>query len=116
MNKILETLAVIRAEGQIPLSEILAAEAQTFGRNVTVIVVTPSAWTDWVGVMRDMRRRGMHPMSVLLDARTFGSSVPSDEARAALVSVGVPVYSIKKGDDIANVLSEGGALTRPRAA
>ena len=41
LNKVLEALAVVRAHGDIPLAEVLAAESQTFGRNVTVVVITP---------------------------------------------------------------------------
>ncbi len=106
LNKILEALAVIRALGNIPLAEVLAAESQTFGRNVTVVVVTPSVWTDWAGLMRDMARRSLQPLAVLIEAQSFGGPVSIDPLKAALISSSVPLYSIKNDDDFASALTQ----------
>lgn len=112
LNKILEALSVVRAVGNIPLAEILAAEGQTFGRNVTVVVITPSVWTDWVGMMRDMARRSLQPVAVLLDAQSFGSPVSSDKVKAALITSNVPIYTVRKDDDLAVALSQRLELTK----
>jgi uncharacterized protein (DUF58 family) len=106
LNKILEALAVVRAEGDIPLAEVLSAEGRTFGRNVTVVVVTPSVWPDWLSVMRDMARRSLQPVAALVEARTFGGVVSSESVKAGLISSHVPLYVIKRGDDLAQALSQ----------
>jgi uncharacterized protein (DUF58 family) len=106
LNKILEALAVVRAHGDIPLAEVLAAESQTFGRNVTVVVITPSVWTDWLSLLRDMARRSLQPVAVLVEAQSFGSTVGSDKVKAGLISSSVPLYTLKKGDDVAAALTQ----------
>ena len=45
MNRILETLAVLRAEGQVSIEDVLEAESQLLPRGTTVIVVTPTRVT-----------------------------------------------------------------------
>lgn len=106
LNKILEALAVVRAQGDIPMAEVLSAEGRTFGRNVTVVVVTPSVWPDWLSLMRDMARRSLQPVAALVDARSFGGAVSSDQVKAGLISSNVPLYVIKRGDDLAQALSQ----------
>ncbi len=106
LNKILETLAVVRAIGNIPLAEVLAAESQTFGRNVTVVVITPSVWTDWISMAREMSRRTLQPLAVTIDAQSFGSSVTTDNVKAALITSNVPLYTVKQDDDLAHALSQ----------
>jgi uncharacterized protein (DUF58 family) len=106
LNKILEALAVVRAQGDIPLAEVLSAEGRTFGRNVTVVVVTPSVWPDWLSLMRDMARRSLQPVAALVEARTFGGVVSSELVKAGLISSNVPTYVIKRGDDVAQALSQ----------
>jgi len=106
LNKILEALAVVRAEGRISLAQVLATEGQTFGRNVTVVVVTPSVWQDWLSIMRDMARRSLQPVAAIIEAQTFGGTVSSDGVKASLISSNVPIYSVKHGDDLGFALSQ----------
>ncbi len=116
LNKILEALAVVRAQGEIPLAEVLASEGQTFGRNVTVVVITPCVWSDWLSIMRDMARRSLQPVAVVIEAKSFGGPVSSDNVKAGLISSNVPLYTIKKGDDLAVALSQRFEAGRPALA
>ncbi|MBI5876657.1 MAG: DUF58 domain-containing protein [Chloroflexi bacterium] len=106
LNKILEELAVVRAVGRIPLAQVLATEGQTFGRNVTVVVITPSIFTDWLSIMRDMARRSLQPVAALLDARSFGGTQSSEKVQAGLISANVPIYTVKKDEDLAVAFSQ----------
>ncbi|MEP7199156.1 MAG: DUF58 domain-containing protein, partial [Chloroflexota bacterium] len=106
LNKILEALAVVRAQGEIPMAEVLAAEGKTFGRNVTVVVITPSVWTDWLGIVQDMARRSLQPVVTLVESKSFGGAINSDNVKAGLISTNVPLYTIKQGDDLAFALSQ----------
>jgi uncharacterized protein (DUF58 family) len=112
LNKILEALAVIRAQGDIPIAEVLAAESQTFGRNVTVAVITPSVWTEWVSLVRDMARRSLQPLAVMIDAQSFDAPVNGDQVKAALMMSNVPIYTVKKDDNLASALSQTLIATR----
>jgi uncharacterized protein (DUF58 family) len=104
LTKILETLAVVRAEGRIPLSEVLTAEGAQLSRNATAIVVTPTMDTYWIAAARDMSQRGVRVIAVLIESHSFGQ-VRSNEALATELAInGIPVYLVREGDDLAGAL------------
>jgi len=100
LNKILETLAIIEACGRISLAEILTAEATHFSRNTSLIIITPSTRLDWIGVARDVNRRGLRIITVYLDARSFGTPLDSQIVISHLLSCGFPLYIVHKGDPL----------------
>lgn len=109
LTKILETLAVIRGEGRIPLAEIITAEGMRLRRNTTVIVVTPTEQNYWIAAARDMGQRGVKPIAVLLDPHSFGHPRSNEDLATELAISGIPTYLIREGDDLAL------ALARPYA-
>lgn len=109
LSKILETLAVITAEGRIPIDEILAAEGAHLSRSTTVIVITPTEQDAWVAASRDLGRRGITVISVLLETHSFGNPRSNENLVADLSASGILTYLIREGDDIAT------ALITPRA-
>jgi uncharacterized protein (DUF58 family) len=119
LTKILETLAVIRAEGRIPLAEILSAEGVHLRRNTTAIVITSSDQRRWIAAARDMSQRGIRVIAVLMDSRSFGG-LRSNEGLATDLSIsGIATYLVREGDDLAQSLAMPHAqamhpLGRPR--
>jgi uncharacterized protein (DUF58 family) len=110
LSKILETLAVIRAEGRIPIAEILAAEGAHLSRNTTVVVVTPTDQEYWVVAARNLSQRGINVIAVLLESHSFGH-LRSNERLATELSVsGVSAYLVREGDDLAAALARPYAL------
>jgi uncharacterized protein (DUF58 family) len=109
LTKILETLAVIRAEGHIPLAEIITAEAANLRRNTTVIVVTPTDQPYWISAARDANQRGVRVAAVLIDPQGFGQPRSNEALTVELSISGIPTYLIREGDDLAL------ALARPYA-
>ncbi|MFQ6016467.1 MAG: DUF58 domain-containing protein [Anaerolineae bacterium] len=107
LAKILEALAVIKAEGKVPLAEVLTAEGRYLGRHITAIVITPSVWADWVSALRDLSRRGLRGIAVLIEASTFGKAPSSLETVSLLAGSGIPTYLVKCGDRIDAALSLG---------
>jgi uncharacterized protein (DUF58 family) len=95
--KFLESLAVIRAEGRVPLAEVIAVEANQLGGGTTAIVITPSTFIHWVGVLRDMKRRGIDVVVIHQEASTFGDAPSSLEVMASLAASNIPAYLIKNG-------------------
>jgi hypothetical protein len=57
-------------------------------------------------MMRDMARRSLQPVGVVVEAQSFGGVVNSDSVKAGLISSNVPIFSIKKGDDLAWALGQ----------
>jgi uncharacterized protein (DUF58 family) len=107
LTKILETLAVIRADGRIPLAEIIAAEGTHLRRNTTAIVVTSTDQNYWIAAARDLAHRGIKAIAVLIDPHTFGHPRSNESMTTELAISSIPVYLVREGDDIA------GALARP---
>lgn len=108
LNKALELLAIVRASGRVPLEQLLAAEERLFGRNTTVVVVTPSTSEEWVNPLRELGRRGVRPMAVVLDASTFGAAPPSLGVVSTLVANGIPSYIVECGAALDEALSRRG--------
>ena len=106
LTKILETLAVVNPTGTIPFSQVLTAEMEHLPRHTTVLAITPSTDRTWVAAMRDIRRRGVNGLAVLLAANTFGMAPPYRETLAELLASGIPTHLVANGQDIAIALSK----------
>lgn len=105
LTKILETLAVIRADGRIPLAEIIAAEGTHLRRNTTAILVTSTDQNYWIAAARDLAHRGIKAIAVLIDPHTFGHPRSNESMTTELAISSIPVYLVREGDDIASALA-----------
>ena len=106
MNRILETLSVLRAEGEIPISDMLHAESHLFPRGTTVIVVTPTTQDEWPSAARQLARRGLRVVTVLINPASFGGYRSSDGVLSLLQASGMVAYLVNNGDDLTAVLSQ----------
>jgi len=112
LDKILEQLAIVRAAGRVMLEQLLVAEERLFGRNTTVVVITPSTSEGWVDRLRDLERRGTRTIVVFLEANTFGDAPPALGTISSLIANGIPTYVVKCGDQLEAVLSQSGTQIR----
>lgn len=106
-NRILETLSVLRAEGDIPIQDMLHAESHLFPRGTTVIVVTPSTRDDWATAARQLSRRGLRVVTILVNPGSFGGTRSADGLYYLLRAGGQVAYMVNSGDDLAHALSHG---------
>jgi uncharacterized protein (DUF58 family) len=106
MNRILETLSVLRTQGQVPISDLLNAEAHLFPRGTTIIVVTPTTREQWGTAARQLARRGLRVVTVLVNPGSFNSGRSSDQLAAMLQANGMVTYVVNNGDNITAVLSQ----------
>ena len=95
--RFLESLSVVRAEGRVPMVEVIAAEGNQLGGGSTAIVITPSTFASWVGALRDLKRKGIDVVAVHLEASTFGDAPSSLETMASLAASNIPAYLVKNG-------------------
>jgi uncharacterized protein (DUF58 family) len=116
LTRLLEMLAVARAEGSIPLAQVLSAETVHFTRDTIAIVVTSSTDTDWVVAMRHLVTRGVRSIAVFIDPVGFlpQASVGRYERAtqrvvADLIASRVPVYVVRHDDPLEAALSEANA-------
>ena len=106
LTKILETLATVNANGDVPFDRVLTSEIEHLPRHTTVIAISPDTTPFWAAALRDIRRRGVHNMAALLAANTFGDAPSHQEALAELLAYGIPTYVIRCGQDIATALGQ----------
>ncbi len=105
LEKILETLAVLRARGIVPFEEVLYRETQQLPRGTTLVMITPSTDPKWAQVARHLKRSGLHVTTVVLDAKSFGGPPGTDKVIAELAASGIPISVVKNGDSLENALS-----------
>jgi uncharacterized protein (DUF58 family) len=104
LTKILELLAVIQADGRIPLSDVLSAEGTHLGRNTTAVVVTPTTDERAIMAAYDLQRRSINVVVILLDTSSFGGTVGNEHLASRLAATGILTYVVHNGDDLAQVL------------
>ncbi len=104
--RILETLAVLRAQGHVPIDDMLHAESHLFPRGTTVIVVTPTNQEKWATSARQLVRKGLRVVTILVDPQSFGARRSNASLETMLHGNGMAAYRICCGDDITAVLSQ----------
>jgi len=104
--KILEALAVLRAHGAQPLAEVLAAESVRFGRNCTLVIITPSLDERWVASLQHLLYRGARAVVVLVEPQSFGGWRDSLVIQARLAELRVPTFVYAQGQSLADALRQ----------
>ncbi len=104
-ERILEFLALSKAEGSVALESLLAEEEQLWGYHSSLIVITPSNRPDWVTALRELMRRRVRVAVVLIDGASFDGFFNTTDVVPSLYVAGIPPYLIRKGDDIPVALS-----------
>lgn len=105
LGKILEALAVVRADGTLPLSGLVEVQARHLMRGSTVVMITPSTSEEVFKSADLLLRRGMRPVAVLINPHSFGSILKSDRVQASLQAARIPVCVLSQGDDLGKTLS-----------
>jgi uncharacterized protein (DUF58 family) len=102
--KMLETLAVVAADGHRRLAEVLVAEARRFNRNSSLIVVTASEDLAWVDALATLTSRRVQASAVVIDRSSFGGNARSSTFTEHLAKSRLSVYRIGYGDLIGEAL------------
>jgi uncharacterized protein (DUF58 family) len=105
LTKILECLAVLRAQGSIPIAQALAIETDRLGRGMTIVVVTPAADDRWVLITRDLTRRGLRSIAVMIDPTTFGQGFGIEKVLELLKASNTPTYVVRRDEPLESALS-----------
>jgi uncharacterized protein (DUF58 family) len=100
LNKILQTLAVARAEGRVPLDELLAGEQLRFGPTTTLVVITSSISDEWICQIREVVQRGARAIAVIVEPSTFGGGDSALMIVGSLAALDVPTFLVKNGEPI----------------
>ena len=107
LGKILESLALLRAMGRIPLRGLVETQVKHMVRGSTVVLITPTVRSEAAILADYLLQRGLKPVVILLDAATFGGSPGTDKLQASIQVLGVPVRKIACECDLEQALSNG---------
>jgi uncharacterized protein (DUF58 family) len=107
LGKILEALALLRADGTIALRGLVETQVKHMVRGSTVVLITPTIEKEAALLADYLLQRGLRPVVILLEAATFGGTTNSEGLLASIKMLGVPVRSVACGADLERVLSNG---------
>lgn len=100
LGKILETLAYLQPEGELPVIGLIQAQAPYLPRGSTVILITPSLDRTIEAGVEEMIRRALQPVVVLIDRSTFGGRRHPEELVTRLRARRIPVALLRRGEDL----------------
>jgi len=104
LGKILEALALLRADGALELSATLEAQARNITRGSTVVIVTPSGRGQLSLTFDSLMRRGLRPVIVLIHAESFGGAPGTEGLAKTLKVMHLPVRIVRLEVDIKQAL------------
>jgi len=104
-EKILETLAFVKAGHSLPIESLIRAQAGQLLGGSSATIITPSVRPELMLAIDELQRRHLHPTVVLLDAVSFGGKEGSKSLETKLKNIGVPVFRIQYGTDLGTALS-----------
>jgi uncharacterized protein (DUF58 family) len=105
LGKILDALAALRAEGEIPFREVLSAEGGRLTRRTVVVAISPSVREEWVQTVLFLDRAGLRVVTILVDAASFGGPAGADRLQERLLAAGGVVILLRNGDSLQEALN-----------
>jgi uncharacterized protein (DUF58 family) len=112
LTRLLESLAVLQAEGEADLTDVLKIESPWMARGSTLILITPSVRPALLTEAGELRRHGLLPFFILVDPRTFGGPLSSEGLGRTAERAGFPVRILRYGEPLAQGLSPSGPARR----
>jgi uncharacterized protein (DUF58 family) len=104
LKKILLALAVMKAEGGVPLDSLVTSQSERFEAGSVMVVIMPSSSENMVTPLRQASGRGIIVTTVLLDSASFGGEIGADNLAHNLITGGIHVYIMGRGTRITSAL------------
>ena len=101
--RLMEILAMVRAEGGTPFAESIIAEKGRLGPDTFAIAISPSPQPAWIGALEGLTPRGVRAAAIVLDAGSFPGPQTAVQAHDALLApqaVNMPIYKVRCGDHL----------------
>lgn len=100
LNRILEMLALLQADGELPFESLVAQQGRLLPRGSHIILITPTVRTGFLTAVDYLQGRRLRPFIALLDAESFGGPSGSRTLADALRQRGASVCLLVCGDDL----------------
>ncbi len=98
LNKVLEMLAVVEANGSLPFAQLIATDGVRLNRNDTVLAVSADPSPEWAASLQHLQRRGVTSIALVLDGHSFGRPVVYDALLAEMEKTGISTYMLRHGE------------------
>ena len=108
---ILETLALMKANKELTLSELSSYHLDSIRHNPLVIIIATSASESLVEVVTQLRNRVASMVVILVNATDFGGPTWSDQITQTLIRSGSQVYTTGKDTNLVKVTERQGHTT-----
>jgi uncharacterized protein (DUF58 family) len=108
--RIMETLAVVAADGRLPFAHVLTSECASLPRGTTLVLISPSTQVDWAETAQGLVRAGQRVVALAIDPAGFGDApadAPADACDAllsALADAGATARRIRCGASLQSAL------------
>lgn len=112
--RILEALAVARATGEMSVDRLVADQMDLLRGNSIIIIITPSVTGGLFDATRQLRNRVDAVVAVQFDVSSFGGGPGALNIARNLSAIGVQVYVIRQGDELASALDHRVSLLQSR--
>ncbi len=114
-ERIMEYLARSKAEGSLPMEDVLVREEQFWGTQSALVIITSSHREDWAIAVKELVRRRIRVATILVDGKSFGGLFETMSVVPALYDAGVDPYVVRMGDDVPLALSHTYIMSTPEA-
>jgi len=97
LDRILELLALARAQGDVSFQRVLESEGVRLGRNGLACIITSAAEEEWIAAARRLVRRGPLVVAFFVDPISFGGQADMGGVLDALQASGLPAFTLRRG-------------------
>ena len=104
ISEIMKSLAVMKAEGHIPLARLLLQSLDYFQNYSQIAVISPSTDKDLVSALLFLRNRRFNVLAIVVDPASFGKVHETDDTITRLTISGIQTYVVKRNVDIGRSL------------
>ena len=105
LYRLLESLAVLSAEGEMSLNDVLKVESEYIPRGSTVVLITPASNNALLDSIRGLQYEGRQPILVQLEAASFGGPQYETQMHDVVQRLGIPVRTLGAGEALDSALS-----------
>jgi uncharacterized protein (DUF58 family) len=110
----MEALALVRAEGKMPLGQLILGHMEDFKEDPIIMIIATSASRQLMEAVRRLKSQVESVMVVLLDASSFNGKGGDLNSAHNLSLLGAQVYSIRQGDEISKALDSRSSVWQAR--
>ena len=97
--RILETLAVVKANSTVPFDQFLTAAQPGLDRGTSLVAISASSSPRWTTTLTEFAHQSIYPLAIAIDASSFGDQPSNMGLQVQAAASSIRFVSITKGMD-----------------